>query len=86
MATGTIHAAYFFTLAKAYEHGGISSAYPIARGTGVAGTALIAYFCLNEAITLIGLLSIASIYLNAMNWSFFHFRYLVPLLLLRHLS
>jgi EamA-like transporter family. len=61
LATGTIHAVYFFALAKAYEHGDISSAYPIARGTGVAGTALIAFFCLNETITLIGLLGIASI-------------------------
>ena len=41
LATGTIHAVYFFALAKAYEHGDISSAYPIARGTGVAGTALV---------------------------------------------
>ncbi len=61
LATGTIHAVYFFALAKAYEHGDISSAYPIARGTGVAGTALIAFFCLNEAITLFGLLGIASV-------------------------
>jgi drug/metabolite transporter (DMT)-like permease len=61
MATGTIHAVYFFALAKAYEHGDISSAYPVARGTGVAGTALIAFFGLNEAITLFGLLGIASI-------------------------
>ncbi|MCJ7833390.1 MAG: DMT family transporter [Deltaproteobacteria bacterium] len=61
LATGTIHAVYFFALAKAYEHGDISSAYPVARGTGVAGTALIAFFCLNETITLVGLLGIASI-------------------------
>jgi len=60
-ATGTIHSVYFFALAKAYEHGDISSAYPIARGTGVAGTALIAYFCLYEEITLFGLLGIAAI-------------------------
>jgi drug/metabolite transporter (DMT)-like permease len=60
-ATGTIHAVYFYALAKAYEHGDISSAYPIARGTGVAGTAMTAYIFLNEAITLFGLLGIVSI-------------------------
>jgi drug/metabolite transporter (DMT)-like permease len=60
-ATGTIHAVYFYALAKAYEHGDISSAYPIARGSGVAGTALITYVFLNEAITMFGLLGIVSI-------------------------
>jgi len=60
-ATGTIHAVYFFALAKAYEHGDISSAYPIARGTGVAGTALAATLFLNEAITMFGLFGIVSI-------------------------
>ncbi|MBI4765293.1 MAG: EamA family transporter [Deltaproteobacteria bacterium] len=66
LATGTIHAVYFFALAKAYEHGDISSAYPIARGTGVAGTALTAYFFLNEAINLFGLLGIGSISLGTL--------------------
>jgi drug/metabolite transporter (DMT)-like permease len=61
LATGTIHAVYFFALAKAYEHGDISSSYPIARGTGVGGTALAAYLFLNEAINVFGLLGIASI-------------------------
>lgn len=66
LATGTIHALYFFALAKAYEHGDISSAYPIARGTGVAGTAVLAYLCLNEAITIFGLLGIVSISLGTL--------------------
>ena len=66
LATGTIHAIYFFALAKAYEHGDISSAYPVARGTGVAGTALGAYFFLNEAISLFGLLGIVSISLGTL--------------------
>ena len=61
LATGTIHAVYFFALAKAYEYGDISSSYPIARGTGIAGTALIAYFFLNEEIALIGAIGILTI-------------------------
>jgi drug/metabolite transporter (DMT)-like permease len=61
LATGTIHAVYFFALAKAYEHGDISSAYPIARGTGVAGTALTAFLFLNEPINRFGLIGIISI-------------------------
>ncbi len=66
LATGTIHAIYFFALAKAYEHGDISSAYPVARGTGVAGTAVLAYLCLNEAITIFGLFGIVSISLGTL--------------------
>jgi len=54
LATGIIHAVYFFALAKAYEHGDISVVYPIARGSGIAGTAIIAYLLLQEKISFIG--------------------------------
>jgi uncharacterized membrane protein len=54
LATGIIHAVYFFALAKAYEHGDISVVYPISRGSGVAGTAIIAYLLLQEKISFIG--------------------------------
>jgi drug/metabolite transporter (DMT)-like permease len=54
LATGIIHAVYFFALAKAYEHGDISVVYPISRGSGIAGTAIIAYLLLQEKISLIG--------------------------------
>ncbi|MFC1670670.1 SMR family transporter [Spirochaetota bacterium] len=54
IATGIIHALYFFVLAKAYEHGDISIAYPIARGTGIAGTAIAAFLLLTEKISPIG--------------------------------
>ena len=66
LATGTIHSVYFFALAKAYEHGDISTAYPIARGTGVAGTALVAYFLLKETVTFFGLLGIGAISLGTL--------------------
>ena len=54
LATGIIHAVYFFALAKAYEHGDISVVYPISRGSGIAGTAIIAYLLLQEKISFIG--------------------------------
>ena len=41
-ATSLLHAVYFCLVAKAYEKGEISLVYPVARGTGVAGTAVIA--------------------------------------------
>lgn len=40
--TSVVHAIYFSLLAKAYEGSDISLAYPIARGTGVALTAILA--------------------------------------------
>ncbi len=51
LATGIIHAVYFFALAKAYEHGDISVVYPLSRGSGIAGTAIIAYLLLQEKIS-----------------------------------
>ena len=39
LATGIFHALYFALLARAYEHGEISTVYPIARGSGVGLTA-----------------------------------------------
>ncbi len=54
LATGIIHAFYFFSLAKAYEHGDISVVYPLARGSGIAGTAITACLLLQEKISLTG--------------------------------
>ncbi len=64
LATGLIHAFYFFGISKAYEYGDISTVYPIARGLGVAGTALLAYFLLRENISFFGSLGILSIWLG----------------------
>jgi multidrug transporter EmrE-like cation transporter len=52
--TGVLHAVYFWMLAQAYRHGDISLVYPIARGTGVAGTALFAYCLLGEQLSPVG--------------------------------
>jgi drug/metabolite transporter (DMT)-like permease len=54
VATGFIHAIYFSLLAGSYRHGEMSVVYPLARGTGVAGTAAVAFLFLDESISLIG--------------------------------
>lgn len=61
LATGVIHAVYYMLLAKAYEKGEISFVYPIARGTGVALTCLVAALFLREAFSWAGALGVASI-------------------------
>lgn len=61
LASGVIHAFYFFFSALAYKKGDISIVYPIARGTGVAGTSILAYFFFKETITHLGFFAIASI-------------------------
>jgi drug/metabolite transporter (DMT)-like permease len=50
-ASAAAHALYFFTLMRSYELAEISSAYPVARGLGVAGTALIALAFLHERVS-----------------------------------
>ena len=59
VATGLIHGLYFALLAEAYEHGEISLVYPVARGSGVGLTALVAWLALGEDISLLGASGIA---------------------------
>ena len=61
VATGLIHAVYFGLIAAAYEHGEISLVYPIARGSGIALTAVLAVFLLKESFTLLGAVGIGLI-------------------------
>jgi drug/metabolite transporter (DMT)-like permease len=61
LATGVIHALYFGLLSKGYETGEISLVYPIARGTGVAGTSLAAYIVINEDISWLGATGICAV-------------------------
>ncbi len=60
ITTGIIHAFYFFFLSQAYRHGQISTVYPVARGFGVIGTALVATAALGERLSFTGLLGIVS--------------------------
>ncbi len=61
LLTGIIHALYFLLLGRAYETGEISLVYPIARGSGIGLTALIAWMFLGEQISSVGSLGIAAI-------------------------
>ena len=64
VATGLIHAAYFGFLAAGYRHGELSIVYPLSRGTGVAGTALVAWAVTGEGISALGALGIGSVCLG----------------------
>jgi drug/metabolite transporter (DMT)-like permease len=61
VATGLIHAAYFGLLATSYRRGELSVVYPLARGTGVAGTALVAWAVTGEGISALGAVGIGSV-------------------------
>ena len=67
VATGTIHSFYYLFMWKAYEEGDISFVYPVARGTGVAGTAVAAGVLLHEQLSLFGIIGIASIFLGILS-------------------
>src|SRR5262249_2788900 len=64
VATGLIHAAYFALLAAGYRQGELSIVYPLSRGTGVAGTALVAWTMTGEGISALGALGIGSVCLG----------------------
>ena len=64
IATGLIHSVYFRLLAAGYEHGEISLVYPIARGSGIALTAILASLFLEESFTLLGTIGISLISLS----------------------
>lgn len=63
-ATGLTHSLYFLMLAKAYEDGEISVVYPVARGTGVGGTALGAWLLIDEKLTFPGAVGIVTVLLG----------------------
>ncbi|UCG30433.1 MAG: EamA family transporter [candidate division WOR-3 bacterium] len=60
IVTGVIHALYFVALSRAYKYGNISTVYPVARGFGVIGTAIVAIAVLSEKVSLTGLCGIIS--------------------------
>jgi drug/metabolite transporter (DMT)-like permease len=64
LASALIHAAYFTLLGAGYRHGELSTVYPLARGTGVAGTALVAWTVMNERISVVGALGIGVVCLG----------------------
>ena len=69
IATGLIHAVYFRLLAAGYARGEISLVYPIARGSGIALTAILAWFFLQERFTFSGVGGIALVSLGIISIS-----------------
>jgi drug/metabolite transporter (DMT)-like permease len=68
-ATGLIHSVYFRLLAAAYEEGEISLVYPIARGSGIAFTAILASLLLKEQLTFFGSIGIGLVCLGIFSLS-----------------
>ncbi len=62
LISATAHGFYYLAFLYTYEKGDISTAYPIARGTGVAGTAIISFFLLREIITPLAAFGIALVF------------------------
>jgi drug/metabolite transporter (DMT)-like permease len=60
-ASGLVHCAYWWALARMYQAGDISLAYPIARGSGVAGTAIGAIVWLREPLSLAGAMGMGAV-------------------------
>ena len=69
LVTAIAHVVYYLFLNLAYKHGDISSVYPISRGTGIAGTAIIAYFLLGENFSAFGIAGITCIFLGILSIS-----------------
>jgi len=66
LISGLIHVVYFACLGAAYKFGEISVVYPVARGTGVGLTSLVAYFILGERVDWLGWIGIWSIVIGVM--------------------
>ena len=60
-ASGLIHVAYMALVGAMYRVGDVSLVYPVARGTGVACTALLANPILGEVVSTVGGFGVASI-------------------------
>jgi len=61
LISGVVHCGYWWGLARMYRHGEISLTYPIARGTGVLGTALGSMVFFHDRLSPLGGAGIASV-------------------------
>lgn len=61
LITAVSHILYYTCLSKSYRSGDLSTVYPISRGTGIAGTAIAAYFFIGERFSAYGLAGIIAI-------------------------
>ena len=64
VATGVIHAVYLVAVALAYQNGNMSIVYPVARGTGVAATAVLSVPLLGAQLSLGGLAGVTCVVLG----------------------
>ena len=66
LISAAAHLAYYFCFLYTYSKSDISSVYPIARGTGVAGTSLISYFFFHETISAVAAAGISAVFAGIM--------------------
>ena len=59
LATGVIHALYFWLTAGAYERGDLSLVYPLSRGSGPLLVPILAVILLDEELSKLGIAGIA---------------------------
>ncbi len=64
VASGIVHALYFYLLSICYSKGEISLVYPITRGTAVGAACIGAWFLFEENISTLGYLGIALVVLG----------------------
>jgi len=61
LASGIIHAIYFYLLSVCYSKGEISLVYPVSRGCAVGSACLMAWFLIDENISQAGYFGIAMV-------------------------
>ena len=59
VATGILHAFYFWFVGRSYERGDLSLVYPLARGSGPLFVPILAVLFLNEQLSILGVLGIS---------------------------
>jgi drug/metabolite transporter (DMT)-like permease len=64
VSTSLVHALYVYLLGTSYEIGDLSVVYPVARGTGIAGTAIVATLFGIDSLSLIGGLGVISVFVG----------------------
>lgn len=65
-ASAVIHACYIGALAAAYRVGDFSQVYPLARGGGVAGVALVSALAFDESLSWLGGAGVAAVVAGAL--------------------
>ena len=70
LASGALYAGYFYFLGRSYEEGDLSTAYPIIRGSGTCGAAILSLVLLGEEVSLFGIAGIAVVCLAILSLSF----------------